>query len=267
MQFADYHIHSHFSMDSQSSLEAICEAAIAQNLFEICLTDHYDPGHPDCDHLIDYGAYFHAIDACRTKYDQLTIRIGLEIGDNAPLRTKIEAEMDTLPLDFRLLSLHLVDGLDPYDEAFFSGRTKEEAYRRYVEVLLESVLHFSSYDAVAHLGYCGKFAPFPPNERALRWHHAPDHLDMILRHLAREGKALEINTSTLKKTDSTIPGRDIIRRFAQLGGEFVTLGSDAHVTDNIAFSFDDARRMAVACGIRYGATFDARQLIPYALED
>lgn len=267
MPFADDHLHTSFSMDSQAPMRAMAEAAVNAGLFEICVTDHIDPGHPSCDQPLAFEAYLREIEACRTLFPSLTIHAGVEIGDNPAERASIHAMLDPLPLDFHLLSLHMVDGVDPYDgPAFFDGRTKEQAYRRYVECKLESVLHFGHFDALAHLGYCGKFAPFAPEERPLRWHHAPDHLDMILRYLAQNGKALEINTSGLKNSDSTIPGHDILRRFAELGGEFVTLGGDAHSPEFVAYRFEDARRIALTCGLKWGVTFEKHEPIPYALE-
>ena len=129
------------------------------------------------------------------------------------------------------------------------------------------MLHFPDYDAVAHLGYCGKFAPYPPALRPLRWRHAPDHIDMLLRHLAQNGKALEINTSGLKETDSPIPGWDILRRFAELGGEFVTLASDAHAPEYLGYRFEDARRIAISAGLKWGVTFERRTPHPYRPEE
>ena len=267
MLWADYHVHSEHSPDSTAELELICDAALAKDVREFCLTDHLDPGHPTCDQPPVFDRWLADIAQCRQQYPALTIRTGLEIGDNSLVREGILQTLAGLPLDFRLLSLHLVDGLDPYDSAYFEGRTQEEAYRRYVEVKLESVLHFPDYDALAHLGYCGTFAPYPAARRALRWRHAPDHIDMLLRSLAQNGKALEINTSGLKETDSTIPGWDILRRFAELGGDFVTLGSDAHAPEYLAYRFEDARRIALSAGLKWGVTFEKRTPHPYKLED
>ena len=267
---ADYHLHSRHSFDSTEEVAAICRAALAAGLAEICLTEHIEPHHPDpaCDVPPVFTDWLADVAAARAAFPQLRVRVGLEIGDNPPHRQEIYRTLDALPLDFRLLSLHLVDDVDPYDAArFFAGRTQEQAYARYVQAKLESVMHFTDYDALAHLGYCGKFAPFAPEIRPLRWHHAPDHLDLLLRNLAQAGKALEINTSGLKQTDSPIPGWDILRRFAELGGEFVTLGSDAHAADFVGYRLEDARRIAITAGLRWAVCFDQRVPHPYLLDD
>lgn len=267
MQWVDYHVHSKHSFDSLTEIREYCEKTFSENVAEICFTEHIEPHHPRpaCDVPPVFEAWLEDIARAREEYPMLTLRAGIEIGDNAPYREEIYAVLDALALDYRLLSLHLVDNVDPYDAEFFAGRTQEQAYARYVEQRLESVMHFTDYDALAHLGYCGKFAPFPPETRPLRWHHAPDHLDVLLRHLAQNGRALEINTSGLKQTDSTIPGWDILRRFAELGGEFVTLGSDAHKANDLGYRLEDARRVALTAGLRWGVTFDQRRPIPYAL--
>jgi histidinol-phosphatase (PHP family) len=267
MLLADDHLHTTFSMDGLSSMRDMVQAAAARGLFEICVTDHIDTGHPECDHPIDFDAYFQEIEACRALYPQLTIHAGLEIGDNAARREYIHALIDPLPLDFHLLSLHLVDGADPYFPHLFEGYTRDAFYRRYAQCRLESVLHFGAFDALAHLGYCGKFAPYPREQKPLRWRDAPDQLDAVLRFLAQNGKALEINTSGFKTTDEPIPSTDILRRYHELGGEFITLGADAHQTEWIGYAFDKARSLALSCGIRWAVTFEKHTPRPYALEE
>ena len=265
---ADCHVHSRHSFDSSSTLDAICAAALAAGIRELCLTEHIEPHHRylHCAVYPLFSDWLADIARAREAFPGITLLAGIEIGDNSPYRDEIYRTLDPLPLDFRLLSLHQIDNIDPFDAAFYEGRTRREAYTRYVEAKLESVLHFADYDAVAHLGYCGKFAPYPPEERPLRWRDAPDHIDLMLRHIARHGRALEINTSGLRRIGSVIPGWDIIRRFAELGGEFVTLGSDSHAPDTLCHRFDDARRAAVSAGIRWGVRYAARKPMPYALD-
>jgi len=257
----DYHLHSTHSMDGHQTLEEICRQAMVFGLDEICITDHIEPHHPDfgVDKPPIFADWLRDLAAVRDKYPALIIRQGIEIGDNAPYRDEIAATLDVLPLDFRLLSLHLIDNVDPYNPSYFEGKTQEQAYQRYVEQRTESILHFPDYDAIAHLGYVGKFAPYPPDIRPMRFFHAPDVLDTLLMHLAQNGKALEINASGLRETNSPIPGADIIRRFLMLGGEFFTFGSDAHKTEHIYLHVEMAKEMARSCGARWQLSFEQRK--------
>ena len=66
------------------------------------------------------------------------------------------------------------------------------------------------------------------------------------------GKALEINTSRLyKELFRTQPDTDIIKRFYELGGEYITIGSDAHTPENIALGFEKAVQIAADIGFKY----------------
>lgn len=249
--------------------DVLGEAAIAAGINEICITDHTEFGHPDAESdkppVID--AWLADIAEMRERFPQLTIRAGIEIGDNPLCRDRIKEWHFAIPLDFRLLSLHLIDNEDPYFPDFFLNKQQDTFYRRYVESKLESVLAWEpdTYDSVAHLGYCAKFAPYPVEERPLRYKHAPDVFDALFLQLARHGKALEINTSGIRKMGECIPGQELLSRYAELGGEFVTIGSDAHRPEHVGNWLDTAREMAKACGLRYMLTFKERQPIPVAL--
>lgn len=265
----DYHVHTNHSIDGLMTMEALCEASIANGLDEICITEHTDFGHPvpEVDAPPNMDNWYADIARVRALYPKLTIRAGLEIGDNPRCREAIKPWHFSKPLDFRLLSLHLVDNVDPYQPEFYQGREQSELYRRYVECKLESALAWDpdTFDAIAHLGYCAKFAPYPAAERPLRLRHAPEALDALLSYLAQNGKALEINTSGMRTMGECIPDREILERFKALGGEFITIGSDAHRTEDVGRYLDDACAMAKSCGIRYAVTFEQRRPIPVLL--
>ncbi|MDL2318844.1 histidinol-phosphatase HisJ family protein [Eubacteriales bacterium OttesenSCG-928-A19] len=265
----DYHLHTCHSMDANTPVAEMCEAAVRVGLDEICITDHTEFGHPDPRSDIPpvVERWLADIEAAKDKYPALTIRVGIEIGDNPLCRDRIKEWHFALPLDFRLLSLHLIDNEDPYFPEFFANKTQEAFYRRYVESKLESVLAWApdTYDAVAHLGYCAKFAPYPMEERPLRYQHAPDAFDTLFHHMALHGKALEINTSGRRSMGEFIPDRELLARFQEAGGEFVTIGSDAHRPEHVGNWIDDARELAKECGLRYGLTFQERRPVPILL--
>ena len=78
--FADYHLHTAFSNDSETPMEDMLQRAIALGLDEICFTEHVDYGIKQLDNC-DYDAYFRSISIMREKYGgQMTIRAGIEFG-------------------------------------------------------------------------------------------------------------------------------------------------------------------------------------------
>ena len=230
---------------------------------EICLTEHIEPGHPDSAMDIPpiWDIYLSEVAAARRKYPQLTIRTGVEIGDNPLLRDQIKADLDALPLDFRLLSLHLVNGVDCYEiDKYYAGKTRAQAYREYAEAKAESILAWTDFDSVAHIGYAAKYSAFNGPERALVYEDAPDVFDAILRHIIGLGKCLEVNTSGYATTGGTLAHASILRRYIELGGELFTFGSDSHNTDRNYADVERAKNMVRDLGGRYQASFCQRQM-------
>lgn len=259
----DYHLHTYHSMDGRQSMEELCRTMAERGVEEICLTEHIEPGHPDpnADIPPNWPVYMEEIRQMREKYPMLTIRAGVEIGDNAPIREQIKADLDALPLDFRLLSLHLVNGVDPYyRQQYFAGKTRAQAYREYAEAKAESILSWTDFDSVAHIGYAAKFSAFTGPEQALVYADAPDVFDAILRHIISLGKCLEVNTSGFASTGDTFAHSSIIRRYIELGGENFTFGSDSHDVQRDYDGIERAKDLVRALGGKYQASFDRREM-------
>ncbi len=264
----DYHLHTTHSMDGRQDMDTLCRTMLERGVQEICLTEHIEPGHPD--RTVDvppvWPAYFAEVQQMREKYPSLTIRAGVEIGDNPLLRPQIKQEMASLPLDFHLLSLHLVNGIDCYYiDQYFGGKTRAQAYREYVEAKAESILDWTDFDSVAHIGYAAKFSAYTGAERALVYQDAPDVFDVILHHIIDLGKCLEVNTSGYATTGDTFAHSSIIRRYIELGGENFTFGSDSHNADRNYAEIERAKDMVRQLGGKYQASFDRRKMTLYRI--
>lgn len=255
---ADYHIHSTVSGDGKSTMREQIAACLAKGVNKICFTEHMDIGIQNGKFESDLKQYAEVFADAKAAFPQAELYMGMELGYTADTHAELERRAAALPLDYRLLSCHIVNGIDPYEPIFFEGKTREQAAREYLEAVLEGVENFEDYDAVAHIGYVFKFTGdrFPP----LVYADAPELLDRILGHMARHGKALEINTS--RWNGSGMPGWDIVERFRQLGGQWITLGSDAHHTDGTAKGFSACVEQLKARGITQIATFQKRKLVP-----
>ena len=64
--YADYHLHSFYSDDSQTPMDDMVRRAIALGLEEICFTEHVDYGIKTVQNC-DYAAYFAALEDMRQK--------------------------------------------------------------------------------------------------------------------------------------------------------------------------------------------------------
>ncbi|MDR2515110.1 MAG: histidinol-phosphatase HisJ family protein [Christensenellaceae bacterium] len=254
----DYHIHSTLSGDGSSSMEEQVLACAQRGINKLCFTEHMDLGLPGGLFETDLPRYWAEFQRAKALNLGPKLFLGLEMGYTGEVAEALLTSSKALPFDFLLLSRHTVGGLDPYDQAlYFEGKSREFAAREYLEAVHRSVVSFPDYDAVAHIGYVFKFTGerFPP----LRHADAPDVMDAILLHLAQNGKALELNTS--RWNGEGMPGRDVFARFKALGGEFVTLGSDAHDVGGVAKGFMDAAELIKSLGFRYLASFEGRRLV------
>lgn len=238
----DYHMHTTVSFDGRGTPEEMVRAAQRAGLKEICFTDHidYQIGENSLEFVFDTEEYNRAYD--NLKAAGLVIRRGMEFGLKEYNKEQLKQDLKRRPFDFVLGSIHFVDELDVYFAEWWQGKTVYEAERRYLEQTLACVRHHDDFDVLAHLTYLSKTRGHPA-PRPIRYEDHRELLDEILLTLAQKGKGLELNTSGLDKCGDFLPGAEYFRRFKELGGEIVTVGSDAH----------DAKRVGQyareACGL------------------
>ena len=81
-------------------------------------------------------------------------------------------------------------------------------------------------------------------------------INEILSTLARNGKALEINTSGLRRPGGMLlPTAEYVRQFRELGGKYVTLGSDAHTPEHMAIGMREGIAAAKEAGFDCATVF------------
>ena len=259
----DFHMHSRVSFDGHDTGEALARTALERGLKEICFTDHldYDP-------LGKMGILAFDTDAYNAEYDHLDIpglkiRRGMEFGMDRKNVALFEQDLRRRPFDFVLGSIHFVDDLDVYFEEFWNGKTVWQAERRCLEETLACIQLHAHFDVLAHLTYIAKTHAHPA-PRIVPYEEHREIIDEILRQLALRGKGLELNTSGVDRCGGYLPTADIFRRFKELGGEIVTVGSDAHRCDRVGqYSFEACELLKDIFG--YVCTFEGRNPIFHKL--
>ena len=264
---ADYHLHSSFSGDSRTNPEDAVRAGIEKGLSLLCFTDHFDPDYPypEASMELDVPAYVSEIRKLQALYqDQLEIRLGAELGIQPHLGEFLrswarDCASGGYQFDFLIGSTHLVDRLDPFYPDYWEARSAREAVSRYLEATLENIRAFDGFDIYGHLDYVIRYAP-RTEDRAFSYAAHAEQMDAILRLLIEKGKGIEINTGGWKAgLAETNPCRDVLRRYRELGGEIITMGSDAHTPEYIGYRFADAKEALKACGFRYFTVFRERR--------
>ena len=253
----DYHLHTRVSFDSEEAPENTVRAAERLGLREICFTDHYDyRSDPDADHILfDLQSYADNYDSLTS--DRVKIRRGVEFGLTAWDTKELDEFLAKRDFDFVIGSVHCVEGYDPYDPEYWQDG--KDTFEKYLLCMLECVRAHSNFDVLGHMSYVCK-SPCNPTKKPLRYRDYADLCDEIMRELIKKGRGMEINTSGIDRVGEPLPSRDYLIRFRELGGEIVTVGSDAHDAARVGNHIFDA--IALASEIfGYVCTFEKRKPI------
>jgi len=253
----DYHLHSTVSFDGYSSMTEYAVAAQAKGFSEICFTEHCEYGYPtEINAVPDLNIYNVELEKARATAPDLRIKAGLELGLlNGDMKKELSI-VQMYPFDFIIASQHIIAGKDPYMGGFFEGRTVKEAQQLYLEELYNNIFRFDDFDVIGHIGYTDKYLQ---DGKPFEYQDFSGLIDAILLSAINRGKGIEVNTSNYKN-GYLMPHISIIRRFAELGGEILTIGSDAHRAENIGQNFNEAYELLRECGIQYICTFEQRKV-------
>lgn len=249
----DSHSHTSFSADSDMTAEDALKAARAQGL-GIVFTEHLDVDFPgDLDFSFDPEAYWKQYEPLRGD----DLHLGIEVGMQAKTAEASRAFVARAPFDLVIGSVHLLRGIDIYEKECFEGREKEELYREYFRTMAEMLACHDFIDVLGHIDYIARTAPYENPE--LSYGAFAEEIDAVLRAAIAQGVVLELNTRRLGSRRALKELAPIYARYRELGGKYVTLGSDAHGADAIGANFQTAEDFARAMGLKM-VTFFARQM-------
>jgi len=256
----DSHTHTKYSVDSKMEAEDSINKASELGLEGIAITDHVDIDYPGNEVFnFDIEEYSNYIDGLIKKYsDKIKILKGIEIGIQPQVTDENIELAGKIDFDFIIGSVHVIDKMDPYTGEFYIGKTKEEAYIRYLQAIYEGALTFKNYDVIGHIGYIRRYGDI--QDRSMDYKDYSDLLDKILRLVIQDGKGIEVNTSGLRGIlKTTIPDESILTRYRKLGGEIITIGSDAHTPKDIGANFSEACELLKKIGYKYTCHFINRK--------
>ncbi len=275
--FSDLHTHSLISDDAENSMAEIALAAAKRGLDLVCFTDH-----ADLDGLEGGPAPFPfpterwqaAFEAAReAAKGRVTLRLGLELGE-ADHRPAEAAALAAAVPDFIIGSTHNLCGLPDFycgrpggeAPALFDAAEKRRALlSRYVSEL-EATAALGLFDVIGHIGYPLRYMrAYEPDLTLLPWR---ERLAELFRRLIAAGKGVEVNTSGLRGSlGETMPAPWLLSLYRDLGGELVTLGSDAHRTGDVGAGIAETQKLLRTLGFRFHCVYNKRKAAFYPLDD
>lgn len=259
MYLADYHVHSSCSPDGHCTMSQMAEAAVAHGLQEICLTDHLDTIYwnsyaPRMD--FDWDKSLHQVEEARRLWgDRLTIKLGAELGDAALSFDRGEKLLSDAPeLDFVIGSVHMMGPRFGHEDLYYIPKADEPYYHDVIDDYLDDVLALSRWGRFQVLGHLTLPVRYIWDNAGIKMDFS-DHLDRveeIFRTIIPRGVGIECNTN---RGAIPLPDEMILRLYRQMGGEVITVGSDAHSTDYVGCRAKETQELLKNCGFRYFTTF------------
>jgi len=244
MNIADMHTHSENSHDSICKIEDMVISQIKKGMHIFAVTDHADiDSYKDYDIFTPIQRTYETVKELRKKHN-IRLLSGVEISEGI-WHPEISAKMKSLcDYDVIIGSVHCVrykNMTQAYSTIDFSKFYEDEINEfldAYFNDLLE-VTEFEDFDILAHLTcplryITGKYG----FKIDLSMFDAV--IEKILKNIIKRDIALEINTSSYAVLNDFMPTRDIIKKYKKMGGEIITLGSDAHTSENASQNFDTA---------------------------
>jgi len=251
----DTHLHTVRSPDARPDalLDAYAAVALERGISELAITDHvdFDPAAP----AYRFSTFEQRERDVREAAERwaphgVAIRLGVEVTYERAYEGEIRAWLGAHRHDFVIGSVHSGPAsLYEPDRvaAYIAGKTLREATAPYFDEV-EAAARSGLFDSVGHLDVIKRWlAPHVPTEAFAA---QPELYEPALRALVETGTALEVNASGLRQLPrETYPNAAVVRRYLELGGRAVTVGSDAHRLEWFAYGLGEAYRIARDAGV------------------
>lgn len=263
----DLHTHTDNSFDGNHSTMFMCETAYMKGLRAVAFTDHVeiDGYYRDSFDRTALQSFFEVAKARSAFNGRLIVCVGVELGQAVYDKPVAEELINRMKYDFVIGSIHnLPNQQDPYytdfsDESIDYYAMLEEYFQRELELA-----QWDKFDSLAHLTYPLRYI-VGNYGRPVDMSRFSEIIDEILLTLIKNKKSLEINTAGLRQPIGvTSPDESIVRRYRELGGKLITIGSDAHFAEHLGAGIEQGYELALRCGFDKIAVYQNRMptLIP-----
>lgn len=263
----DFHLHSNFSMDTKHSMDSMCISAIEKGLKGICFTDHIDldvtANKLDFQFITD--DYLKNLKSMKYRYcEKLQVFSGVEIGMQTHLGERYDEILRNGAFDFVIMSIHSLGENPQFIDEFLISVDPIIALEIYYNTMYECVKSFDNYDVLGHIDFIDRY--FIDKTRLPKYDKVFPIIEEILKTIIYNNKGLEINTAGLRYgLDYLHPKVSILKLYKELGGEIITIGSDAHSPEYVGDNMKFAENYLKGLGFKNSYIFKDRKKNPVKL--
>lgn len=259
----DCHVHSDCSPRGNDSVMSLCEQALNRDIMGFAVTDCCD-----CDRFdeMQFSARIRESVYCVYKArsvfsDRLTLLNGVEVGQPLDNIEKADQILKSNPFDIVLASTKKYPDGTKIGELDYSEMSESDLihyFEEYYKTLLK-VTEWGNFDVLSQLMLPMRYINME-NLPYFSIRFCDDLIEKILKIMAEEDKALEVNTSGLRgKLNAILPPVRYLRLFRELGGKYVTVGSGAHGTSSLGSDLSEGISLVAEAGFSSYCYFDQRK--------
>lgn len=259
----DYHMHTSFSPDSKANPHAMIGKAIELGMTSICITDHYEGVgeganlRPTLDNDIYIGELVELKEHYKGKID---VKVGAEFSLDLRHRKLFQELVTNYPMDFIIGSNHKTPGSDHWCATRPESYTDKEWYTDALNETAQLITEIKEFDVLGHLDYIVRYGTYQVQEYVVK--DFKDIIEEIFKILIYDGKGIEINAAGFKYgLGFAHPHMDALKMYKELGGEIITIGSDAHAPEHIGYNYNGVREQLLGAGFKYYTEFANRKAI------
>ncbi len=247
----DYHMHTYLS-DGKDTHEDMVASAEFKGIPEIGFTDHISIKPVGwAMEMSEVKTMIEKVNAVRKNNTKVVVKLGAEIDYYSGMEKQIGELIDSIPFDFTIGSVHFINewnfdtDVRPYDQISI-----DKFYTDYFKLVQQSAKS-GLFDVIGHCDLAKKFGYYP----SFRLERLYEETAKIFR---KTGVVVELNTSGRGKPCAEFyPSAVFLEKLAKYKVP-ITLGSDAHVEQNIGQFFEEAISELKALGYKEIIKFSKR---------
>lgn len=254
MKIYDQHVHTELSFDSKEKFKNYIEKCLEMGIDTFVSTEHLDldsrPVNKDI--IPDFKLQNEMIEKCKKEYG-INILKGIEVGYKPSIKEANIKIIQANNFDVVLLSVHESEETDVNTPEFLKGRSPEAIYREYLELCITAAREFDEFDIFTHVDYMLRYI------EKVEIKEFQKEIDYLCQLIISKGKTLEFNTRFLYGYNDATYNSYIFKRYYELGGRSVSLGSDSHAVEFYCGKFDEAINILQEIGYKHITVYEKRK--------
>ena len=161
-------------------------------------------------------------------------------------------------LDFVIGSQHQLSEKYDWNDLYFMPEATEQEAREQIADYLTLVLETAKWGKFSVLGHLTLPLRYMNENHGMHmsFDGFEDEVAQVFRALIENGCGIECNVN---RGNTPLPDAKWLRLYHELGGEIITIGTDAHTPEFVGMRARETQELLKNCGLDYVCTFEKKK--------